>query len=90
MNRMIIGAAFLLCGTLLFSAILVAGAVFSTALDSWSGSKLWYAILGNSYPDEGMQTMGLSFFFYFSIILFLIGFIMLLWETIVNTFNKLD
>ena len=81
MNKMIIGAVFSICGTLLFSAILIAGAVFGSTMDSWSGSsKLWYAILSKVNPEEGVYTTGLSFLFYFAIALFLVGLTCLLWE----------
>ena len=83
MNKYIIGAVFSICGTLLLSAILISGAIFSATMDSWSGSsKFWYAILGKSTPNEGMNSMGLSFLFYFSIAIFLVGISCLLWEQI--------
>lgn len=81
MNKMIIGAVFSICGTILLSAILISGAVFSSTMDSWSGtSKFWYAILGGTTPGEGMYATGLSFLFFFAIALFLIGITCLLWE----------
>lgn len=72
-----------MCGTTLFSAILIAGAIFSATMDSWSGSsKFWYAILGSTSLDEGMYAMGLSFVFYFAIALFLFGVTCLFWDRI--------
>lgn len=89
MNKYIIGAVLSICGILLLSAILISGAIFSTTMDSWSGSsKFWYAILGKSIPDEGMNSMGLSFLFYFSIALFLVGVTCLLWEQIKKILEK--
>ena len=82
MNKYIIGAVFSICGTLLLSAILISGAIFSATASSWSGSVYWSAILGKSTSDEGMSSMGLSFLFYFSIALFLVGISCLLWEQI--------
>ena len=61
MNKTIIGAVFTLCGTILFSAILISGAIFSS-----DPAMLWYEILG---PTE----WGLTFLFYFAIVLFLLG-----------------
>lgn len=74
MNKTIIGAIFTVCGTILFSAVLISGAVFSSTMDSWTGSsKFWSAILSKDDPETGMYTMGLSFVFYFAIALFLFG-----------------
>ena len=81
MKKSIAGAVLSICGTILFSAILISGAVFSSTMDAWSGSsKFWNAILGKSVPNEGMTSMELSFLFYLSIALFFIGIVSLLWE----------
>lgn len=81
MNKTIVGATFTLCGTILFSAILISGAIYSATMDSWSGSsKFWFAILGKATPEEDMYTMGLTFIFCFAIALFLFGVTCLFWD----------
>lgn len=70
MNKTIIGAIFTLCGTILFSAILITGAILS--VDS---SFFWFEIFR---PGE----WGLAFLFYFAIALFLFGVICLFWKHI--------
>lgn len=83
MKKSIAGAVLSICGTMLLSSILISGAVFSSTMNGWSGSsKLWYAILGKSVPDEGMVSMELSLLFYLSIALFLIGIVSLFWEQV--------
>lgn len=72
MNKIIIGAIFTLCGTILFSAILIVGAILT--VDSVS---FWFQIFR---PGE----LGLTFLFYFAIILFLFGVTCLFWDRIDN------
>ena len=68
MNKMIIGSVFSICGIILFSAILITGAIFSS-----NPEILWHNIFGST-------EWGLSFLFYFAIALFLFGMTCLLWE----------
>lgn len=69
-----IGAILTIVSALLFSALLIAGAILSTSLSEWSGSILSAAIF--------QTNSGLVFPFYFSIFLFILGLILMFWDFI--------
>jgi hypothetical protein len=78
MKRTIIGGAFLLSGTLISLAIIIAAALYMPNITAWSGSKLWFAIFGSrDMGNEVVQSLFLGFPFIVGLILFLLGFVIL-------------
>lgn len=51
MKRIICGAVLAICGAIIDSAIIIAAAAYSTTLNSWKGSKLWYSVFGGPVFD---------------------------------------
>ena len=81
MKRYVMGTVASLCGAIILSGILIAGAIYSSTLDSWSGSsKFWYAIKGSGFYQDRTPGMGLAFLFYLSILLLFGGLASILYE----------
>lgn len=72
-----IGAVLTIVSALLFSALLIASAILSTSLLEWSSSILSATIF--------QTNSGLVFPFYFSIFLFILRLILMLWDYIKKT-----
>jgi hypothetical protein len=85
MKRTLIGGAFLLTGSLISLAIIIAAALYMPNITAWSGSKLWFAIFGaRDMGNEVVQSLFLGFPFVVGLILFVLGFIVLVVEYIKN------
>jgi heme/copper-type cytochrome/quinol oxidase subunit 2 len=87
MKKTIIGGILIFTGTFISLAIILAAALFVPSITEWSGSKLWFAIFGaKQYGNEVVQSLFLGFPFVIGIMLFVIGFMVL----VVEYFKKED
>ncbi|WP_152393336.1 hypothetical protein [Paenibacillus guangzhouensis] len=84
MKRTIIGATFLFMGSLISLAILIAAALYIPSITAWRGTKLWFAIYGANDMGNDVQSLFLGLPFTVGIVLFILGFIVLVFEY----FNK--
>ena len=85
MKKTIIGAIFMICGTIIDVGILVAASIYATTLNSWVGSKLWYSIFGvATYGNEANLSLNLGVPFIFGAIIILLGLIILISELVIK------
>ncbi|NQX61095.1 hypothetical protein [Paenibacillus qinlingensis] len=79
MKRTIIGGVLVLTGAMISLAIFIAAASYVPSIDTWQGSKLWFAIFGvNDFGKEVVvDSLFLGFPFIMGIILFILGLIVL-------------
>ena len=81
MKKIVIGAILAICGTIIDSVIILAASLYCSSLNSWSGSKLWYAIFGAThYGNEANLSLNLGIPFIFGAILLLSGIVILFIE----------
>jgi hypothetical protein len=57
---------------------MLVGALYVRSINSWSGSKLWFAIFGEKqYGHEVEQSLSLGFPFVIGVVLFTLGLVIL-------------
>jgi hypothetical protein len=85
MKKVIIGLTLALCGTIIDCAIIIGASAYCASLNSWAGSKFWYAVFGATrYGNEVNLSLNLGLPFVFGGILILIGLVVLA----IEYFNK--
>lgn len=85
MKKVIIGASLALFGVIIDCAIIISASVYCSSLNSWSGSKLWFAVFGvTNYSNEANLSLNLGIPFVFGAILLLCGIVVL----VIEYFNK--
>ena len=78
MKKTIIGTALAALGTLIDGLIILGASIYCQSLNSWSGSKLWYAIFGAThYRNEANLSLNLGIPFVFGAVLLLCGVVIL-------------
>jgi len=85
MKKVIVGATLALCGTLIDCVIIISASIYCSTLNSWVGSKLWYAVFGaNHYGNETNLSLNLGVPFVLGTVLLLCGIVLLT----IEYFNK--
>ncbi|UVI29269.1 hypothetical protein [Paenibacillus spongiae] len=82
MKRTIIGGLLFSSGALICLVILILAALHVPSITAWRGSKLWFAIFGTNEPmgNNEVNSLFLGFPFIVGIVLFILGFIVLVVE----------
>lgn len=89
MKRTVIGCFIMLGGLFITLTIIVVAALYIPNMNSWSGSKLWYAIFGGKqYGNESVDSLFLGFPFVVGLLLSILGLVILVMEYFEKSFLK--
>ncbi|WP_318617551.1 hypothetical protein [Sporosarcina sp. YIM B06819] len=81
MKRTVIGGFIMMAGLLTTLTIILVAALYVPSINSWSGSKLWYAIFGaKRYGNEVVDSLFLGFPFIVGLLLAILGLVILVME----------
>lgn len=83
MKKSIIGSVLLFNGTMICLTIIILAALYSSSINTWRGTKFWFAIFGAS-DISNAQSLFLGIPFVIGLILFFFGLLVL----IIEYFNK--
>ncbi|MBP1756812.1 MAG: hypothetical protein H6Q59_3210 [Firmicutes bacterium] len=80
MKRTIIGSVLMFSGVLITLSLIITATFYIPHINTWRGSKLWFAIFGASDMGFGVQSLSVGLPFVIGLILFAVGLLILVIE----------
>lgn len=80
MKRTVIGSVLFITGTIINLSLIITATFYVPKITQWRGSKLWFAIFGAKDLGSGVQSLSVGLPFKIGLLLFIIGFIILVIE----------
>ncbi|WP_374017452.1 hypothetical protein ABU162_25390 [Paenibacillus thiaminolyticus] len=79
MKKLLIGSVILFNGTMICLTLIILAALYSSSIDTWRGTKFWFAIFGAT-DISNAQSLFLGVPFVIGLMLFFFGLLVLIIE----------